>query len=83
MFGSINTVVLLKEFVSLTIIAMEMGKKALLQYHSNSCKVGKILHQKHESFTFELPTTKLHFLDKYKKCCNLKKDTFSVKRPKC
>ena len=50
----------LKEFVSLTMVAMEMGKKRdYFSYHSNSCKGETILHQKHESFTFELPLKKL------------------------
>ena len=57
-------------------------KRHYFSDHSNSCKVGKILHQKHESFTFELPTTKLHFLDKYNMTKNVaisKRRIFSKK----
>ena len=47
----------LKQFVSLTMVAMEIGKKQIISV---------ILHQKHKSFTFELPMIKLTWLEKYK-----------------
>ena len=48
-----------EETVSLTMIPMEREKRHYFSYHSDSCKNDKILHQKHESFTFELPLIKL------------------------
>ena len=64
-FGLINCIIVLKEFVSLTMVAMEMGKRHYFSYHSNSYKEEKIFHQKYESFTFELPLIKLSWPDKY------------------
>ena len=51
-----------KEFVSLTVVAMEKKKRHYFSYHSNSCNDDKISHQKHESFTFELPLIKLRYI---------------------
>ena len=38
---------------------MEMRKGHYLSYHSKSYKEEKILHQRHESYKFELPLIKL------------------------
>ena len=56
---------MLNEFISLTTVAMKLGKEYYFSYHSRSCKEGKILHQRHEFYTFELPLIKLNQLDKY------------------
>ena len=50
-------------------------KRHCFSYHSNSCKEYKILHQKHESFTFEIPPTKLSWLNK----CNATKNVATSK----
>lgn len=55
-----------EESVSLTMVAIEIGKGHLFSFHRNCCKEEKILHQKHRPFTFELPLTKLSWLEKYK-----------------
>ena len=36
-FGLISCIIFMKEFVSLTIVAMEIGKRQFLSYHSNDC----------------------------------------------
>ena len=46
---------MLKEFVSLIIVAIEMEKRHYFSCHSNSCNKNKILVQELESFAFELP----------------------------
>ena len=56
--------------VSWTMFALEMLKKRYFSY-SNSCKEDRVSHQKHESFTFELPLIKLSGLDKYKAAKNI------------
>ena len=38
-------------------VAMEIGKIYCFSYHRNCCREDKILHQKHECSTFELPLT--------------------------
>ena len=55
---------------------MEMGKRHYFSYHSNSCKEDKIFYQKHESFTFEIPLTKLSWLD----TCNTTENVATSKR---
>ena len=51
---------------------MKMGEKRdHHSYHSSSCKEEDILHQKHKSFTFELPLIKLSWLEKYKVTKNI------------
>ena len=57
-FGKIGIV--LNEFISLTMVAMKMGIKHYFNYHRNRYKEEKILHQKHKSFTFDLPQIKLN-----------------------
>ena len=55
-----------KKFVSLTVVATEMGKRHYFSYLGSSCKENEIFNEKHESYTFELPLIKLSWLDKYK-----------------
>ena len=80
--GNFGGIGVLREFVSLTMFAMEMGKNNNFSYHSNSSKEENILLQKHESFTLELPLKKFSWSEKYKakkkkkKCFNLKKVHF-------
>ena len=64
--GNFGGIGVLRGFVSLTMFAMEMGKNNYFSYHSNSSKGENILHQKHESFTFELPLIKFSWPEKYK-----------------
>ena len=46
--------ILLKEYVSLTMVAMEMEKRYYLSHHSKSCK-----GEKYESYTVEQELIKL------------------------
>ena len=57
---------------------MEMGKKRdYFSYYSNSSKEENLLHQKHESFTFELPLTELTGkVQGNKNSCNIEKVYF-------
>ena len=64
--GNFGGIGVLREFVSLTMFAMEMGKNNYFSYHSNSSKEENILLQKHESFTLELPLIKFSWSEKYK-----------------
>ena len=69
----------LKKFVSVTMVAVEMGKSHYFRYHSNCCKEEKILHQKYESHIFEHPLIKLSWLDistRREKMLQSQKDTF-------
>ena len=54
---------MLKEFVSLTVVAIEMRKRHCFIYHSNSCKEEKLLRQKPESYTFKIPLVNLSWLE--------------------
>ena len=54
----------LKKFVSLTMVAMEAGKRYIPSHNSNACKAGKTLHQKHELYRFKLLLKKIGWLDK-------------------
>ena len=47
----ISCIIRLKKFFSLTMVAIEMGKRHYFSYHSNNYKGDGILYQKHESFT--------------------------------
>ena len=49
----------MKEFVSLTIVVMEIGKWQFLSYHSNGCYEEEKLCQTLESYRFQLPLQKL------------------------
>ena len=40
------------EFITLTMVATEMGKGRYFSYHSQSCKEEKILYLRDESYTF-------------------------------
>ena len=64
------------EFVSLAMIVMEREKIHCFSYRQKSCKNDKILHQKHEFFTFELRVIKLGRLDK----CKAAKNVITSKR---
>ena len=52
----------MKEFVSLTMAVMEIGKKQFFSYHSNGFYERKKLHQKVESYRFKLLLKKLGWL---------------------
>ena len=54
----------LKGFVSLAMVAMEMGKKEIFGYHSNSCKEGNMLHQKTWIFYIRTTTDKIELTGK-------------------
>ena len=56
---------MLNEFISLTTVAIKLGQGHYFNYHSRSYKEEKMLHQRHEFYTFELPLIKLNQLDKY------------------
>ena len=45
-----------KEFISLTMVAMEKEKN--FTHHSNDCSEQKMFHQKLESYRFRLPLKK-------------------------
>ena len=55
---------MLKEFVALTMVAMEIGERHF-SYQCNSCRQNKIFHQKRASYTFEITMIKLNWLDKH------------------
>ena len=59
------------EFVSLAMVAVERGKIHCFTYPCKNCKNDKILHQKHEFFTFERRVIKLGRLDKGKAAKNV------------
>ena len=42
-FGLIGVIIVMKEFVSLTTLAMEIGKRHFFSYHSNGCSELKML----------------------------------------
>ena len=44
----------MKEFVSLTMVAMEIGKIEFFSYHSDRSYEENILHQKHEPYRYKL-----------------------------
>ena len=46
--------IVLKEFVSLTMFAMET-ERYFFRHHINNCNEEKMLHQKHESYKFKSP----------------------------
>ena len=48
----------MKEFVSPTMVVMEIGKRQFFSYHSNVFCERKKLHQKLESYRFKLPLKK-------------------------
>ena len=52
------------------------GKRTIFHYHSKGWKQGKMFHQRHESYTFELQLIKLSFLDKHQ----ARKNVASLKR---
>ena len=76
----ISCIIEKKDFVSLkTMVTVGIRKRHYFIYHSDSCREDKILHQKHESYTFELLLIKLSWLDKSKtkgKVLTLQKGTF-------
>ena len=45
----------MKEFVSKTMVVMEMGKRRFLSYHNNTCYKEEKLCQRLESYRFKLP----------------------------
>ena len=49
----------MKEFVSLTVVAIEIAKKQFLSYYSNGCYEEEKLYQELESHRFKLPPQKL------------------------
>ena len=51
--------ILNKEFVFLTMVAMEKEKKQFFIYHSNRCYEQKRCHQAIESYRFKLPLKKI------------------------
>ena len=57
-----------KEFVSLTMVAMENEKKIFFTHNSNVCYGQKKFHRKRESYRFILTLKKLGLLDQ----CDLK-----------
>ena len=57
-FGQIYCIILTKEFDSLMMVTIGIGKIQSLSYHSNICYEEKKLHQKLESFRFKLPLKK-------------------------
>ena len=59
-FGLISCIIFMKELVSMTMVAMEIGKRQFLSYHSNGCYEEEKLCQKLESYRFKLPLQKLY-----------------------
>ena len=51
--------ILKKELVFLSMVAMEIGKQLFFTYHSNGYSEQKMLHQKLESYRFKLVPNKL------------------------
>ena len=49
----------MKEFLSLTMVAMKKGKRQFLNYHSNGSYEEVKLYQKLESYRLKLPLQKL------------------------
>ena len=58
-FALICCIILFKKFACLTMVPMETGKRHILSHTSNDYKEEKMLHQKHESYRFELPLKKI------------------------
>ena len=46
LFGLISCIILIKEFVFQTMVALEIGKRIFFSYHSSNCSVEIKLHQK-------------------------------------
>ena len=67
--------ILKKELVFLSVVAMEIRKKQFFTYHSNGCYEQKMLHQKLVSSTFKLPLKILGWLGQYK----VKQNTTTLK----
>ena len=42
-FGMISCIVFMKEFISLTMVTMEIAKRQFISYHSNGCYEEKAL----------------------------------------
>ena len=65
---------------------MEIGNDTISVIIAKVPRGEKILHQRHESYTFERPQIKLVRVDwistRQEKCCNLKKVHFEEKKPK-
>ena len=61
-FGQISAIIFMKEFISLTMVAVKIGKRQFLSYHSNGFYEDEKLHQKLESYRFKLPLQKLAWL---------------------
>ena len=82
----ISCINMLKEFISIAMVAMEIEKKHYFSYHSNSCKEDKIFYQKTGILYIWPSTDKIEMttlvLDE-KKCCNPNKVHFGKKCPKC
>ena len=61
-FGLISSIIFMKEFISLTMVAVKIGKRQFLSYRSNGCYDEEKFHQKLESYRFKLPLQKLAWL---------------------
>ena len=55
----------MKEFASLTIVAIEIGKRQFFHYLSNGFSEEKNLHQKYEAYRYKISLKILSWLDKY------------------
>ena len=62
-FGLISCIIFMKEFISLTMVAIEIGKRQFLNYYSKGCNEEKKFHQKFEPSRFKLPLKELDLLD--------------------
>ena len=58
--------ILKKELVFLSMVAMEIGKQLFFTYHNNGYSEQKMLHQKLESYRFKLVPNKLGCLGQCK-----------------
>ena len=59
-----NLHVLMKEFISLIVVAMEIGKRYFSSHHSNCYYEGNIFHQKDEPYRYKLSLKMLRWLGK-------------------
>ena len=56
----------MKEFLFLTMVAMEIGKGLFFSCHSKGCYEEKKLNQKLDSYKFKLSLKKMSWLDQCK-----------------
>ena len=63
----------MKECVSLTMVAMDIGKKQFFSYHSNGCYKENILYRKHKPYRYKIKNIELNgWVLGEVECCILK-----------